>query len=97
MNLERILMVLKQPHISEKSATMTSKHAQFAFKVLTDATKLEVKLAVEHLFNVKVKDVNLLNVSGKSKRFKQHEAKRSDWKKAYVSLQSGYDINFSEI
>lgn len=97
MNLERILMVLKEPHISEKASTITAKQNQFAFKVLNDATKAEIKSAVEDMFKVKVTGVQVVNVKGKSKRFKQHEAKRSDWKKAYVTLQSGFDINFSDI
>lgn len=97
MNMERILTVLKEPHISEKASTITAKQGQFAFKVLVDASKVEIKQAVENMFKVKVKSVQVVNVKGKSKRFKQHLAKRSDWKKAYVSLQSGSDINFSEI
>ena len=95
MNAERLLMVLREPHTSEKTTIMADKFKQFTFKVLKTATKTEVKLAVEHMFNVKVKNVSIVNVSGKRKRFKQLNGKRSDWKKAFVSLQSGYDIDFT--
>lgn len=95
MNFERLMMVLREPHTSEKATIMADKFKQFTFKVLTTATKNEVKLAVEHLFNVKVKSVSIVNVGGKRKRFKQMSGKRSDWKKAFVSLQTGYDIDFT--
>jgi large subunit ribosomal protein L23 len=95
MNLERLMMVLHGPHTSEKATIMADKFKQFTFKVLNNATKLEVKQAVEHLFNVKVNDVTIMNVKGKRKRFKQMNGKRSDWKKAFVSLQPGYDIDFT--
>ena len=95
MNAERLLMVLREPHTSEKSTIMADKFKQFTFKVLKCATKSEIKLAVEHMFDVKVKNVSVINVKGKKKRFKQLSGKRSDWKKAFVSLQSGYDIDFT--
>ncbi len=95
MNAEKILMVLRAPHISEKSTTLSDKLKQFTFKVMKTATKKEIKLAVEKMFNVKVNHVSVLNVKGKHKRFKQTSGKRSDWKKAYVSLQEGYDIDFT--
>ena len=95
MNAERMLMVLREPHTSEKATVMADKYKQFTFKVLKTATKAEIKLAVEHLFNVKVKNVTTVNVMGKRKRFKQLSGKRSDWKKAFVSLQFGYDIDFT--
>jgi large subunit ribosomal protein L23 len=95
MNIERLMMVLREPHTSEKATIMADKFKQFTFKVLKTATKTEIKLAVEHMFNVKVKSVSIVNVSGKRKRFKQLNGKRSDWKKAFVSLQSGYDIDFT--
>lgn len=95
MNAERILMVLREPHTSEKTTVMAEKFKQFTFKVLNNATKTEIKLAVEHLFNVKVKCVTVMNVKGKTKRFKQTTGKRSDWKKAFVSLQPNYDIDFT--
>ncbi len=95
MNAERLLMVLREPHTSEKTTVMADKFKQFTFKVLKTATKGEIKLAVEHMFNVKVKKVCVLNVKGKRKRFKQLSGKRSDWKKAFVSLHTGYDIDFT--
>ena len=95
MNAENLLMVLREPHTSEKSTVMADKFKQFTFKVLKTATKLEIKLAVEQLFNVKVRSVSVLNVKGKKKRFKQTSGKRNDWKKAFVSLQPDYDIDFT--
>lgn len=95
MNAERLLMVLRMPHTSEKSTNLADKQKQFTFKVLKDATKNEIKLAVENSFSVKVKSVSVLNVKGKAKRFKQLSGKRSDWKKAYVTLHENFDIDFS--
>jgi large subunit ribosomal protein L23 len=95
MNAERILMVLREPHTSEKTTVLAEKFKQFTFKVLKTATKQEIKLAVEHMFNVKVKSVSVLNVKGKTKRFKKTNGKRSDWKKAFVSLQENFDIDFT--
>ncbi|MCE3044560.1 MULTISPECIES: 50S ribosomal protein L23 [Legionella] len=95
MNAERLLMVLREPHTSEKATVMAEKYKQFTFKVLKTATKNEIKRAVEELFNVKVKNVSVMNVKGKSKRFRQLAGKRSDWKKAFVSLHENYDIDFS--
>ena len=95
MNAERLMMVLREPHTSEKATIMADKFKQFTFKVLKTATKSEVKQAVEHIFNVKVKSVSIVNVKGKQKRFKQTTGKRSDWKKAFVSLQPEYDIDFT--
>lgn len=95
MNAERLMMVLREPHTSEKTTVMAEKFKQFTFKVLKDATKSEIKMAVEHIFNVKVKNVSVVNVKGKSKRFKQTSGKRSDWKKAFVSLHADQDIDFT--
>lgn len=95
MNAERLMMVLREPHTSEKATVMADKFKQFTFKVLKNATKTEIKLAVEHVFNVKVKSVSVVNVKGKSKRFKQTSGKRSDWKKAFVSLHEDQDIDFT--
>lgn len=95
MNSERLMMVLREPHTSEKSTVMADKFKQFVFKVLKNATKTEIKLAVEHIFNVKVRSVSVVNVKGKSKRFKQTSGKRSDWKKAFVSLHADQDIDFT--
>ena len=95
MNAERLLMVLREPHTSEKATVIAEKLKQFTFKVLKTATKNEIKKAVEHVFNVKVKDVSVINVKGKAKRFKQTSGKRSDWKKAYVTLHADQDIDFT--
>lgn len=95
MNAERLMMVLREPHTSEKTTVMAEKFKQFTFKVLKTATKDEIKQAVEHMFNVKVRNVSVVNVKGKKKRFKQTSGKRSDWKKAFVSLHPDYDIDFT--
>lgn len=94
MNQERIFKVLKAPHVSEKATLVADRANQFVFKVAKDATKTEIKAAVEQLWNVKVKSVSTLVVKGKTKRFGRSEGKRSDWKKAYVALQEGFDIDF---
>ena len=95
MNAERLLMVLREPHTSEKSTVIADKFKQITFKVLKTATKTEIKMAVEELFNVKVKNVSVINVKGKTKRFKQTTGKRSDWKKAFVTLHADQDIDFA--
>ncbi|MGB3619832.1 50S ribosomal protein L23 [Ketobacter sp. MCCC 1A13808] len=94
MNQERLFKVLRAPHISEKATLVADQSNQFVFKVATDATKAEVKAAVEKMWDVKVKSVQTLLVKGKAKRFGRGMGKRSDWKKAYVSLQDGFDIDF---
>jgi len=95
MNPERLLMILRAPHTSEKTTIIAEKNKQFTFKVLKNATKNEIKQAVEHMFNVKVSGVSVVNVKGKKKRFKQLAGQRSDWKKAFVSLHPGSDIDFT--
>ncbi|TCO82282.1 LSU ribosomal protein L23P [Plasticicumulans lactativorans] len=94
MNQERLLKVLLAPHVSEKSAGVAESGSQVVFKVAADATKPEIKGAVEMLFNVKVKSVNVSNVKGKRKRFGARFGVRSDWKKAYVALEAGQEIDF---
>ena len=94
MKQERIFSVLRAPHISEKATLIAEKNNQFVFKVAKDANKAEIKAAVEQLWNVRVKSVETLVVKGKSKRFGRNMGKRVDWKKAYVSLQDGHDIDF---
>ncbi len=95
MNQERIFKVLLGPHITEKAATAGDGGAsQIVFKVTTDADKREVKAAVEKLFDVKVVDVRVVNVKGKTKRTRHGVGKRNDWKKAYVRLADGQDIDF---
>ena len=95
MNQERILQVLLAPHVSEKSTLAADANGQHVFKVLPGATKVEIKQAVEQLFEVKVAQVRVMNVKGKTKRFGQREGKRSDWRKAYVTLAEGQDIDFA--
>lgn len=97
MNQERIFQILKTPHISEKSALLGDNANQAVFQVATDAKKVEIKEAVEQLFGVKVADVRTVNVKGKSKRQGQRRGKRSDWKKAYVSLQQGHEIDLASL
>jgi len=94
MNEERMLKVLIAPHISEKSSMVAEQANQVIFKVATDATKPEVKKAVEKMFNVEVNAVRITNMKGKSKRFGQRLGRRNDWKKAYVTLKAGQDIDF---
>ena len=95
MNEERLLQVLLSPHISEKAAMLADVASQHVFRVTTDATKSEIKQAVEKLFSVKVAKVQVVNVKGKSKRSGQRLGKRSDWRKAYVALEAGHDIDFA--
>jgi large subunit ribosomal protein L23 len=98
MNQERLLKVLLGPHISEKSTQVAEQHRQIIFKVLRDATKQEIKSAVELLFDgVQVNAVRVLNVRGKVRRFGQIIGRRKAWKKAYVSLKEGSDIQFAGI
>ena len=94
MSQDRIFRVLLGPHVTEKTAVAADKENAFVFKVLPNATKPEVKVAVEKLFDVKVVDVRLANVKGKTKRTRFGVGKRSDWKKAYVRLEQGQDIDF---
>ena len=95
MNHERLFKVLLGPHITEKSAMSAGTATQVVFKVATDATKLEVRKAVEQLFEVKVDGVRVVNMKGKTRRTKTGLGRRSDWKKAYVRLAEGQDIDFS--
>ena len=97
MNQERIFQILKTPHISEKSAVLGDNANQAVFQVATDAKKPEIKAAVEQLFDVKVANVRTVNMKGKTKRQGQRRGKRSDWKKAYVSLEQGHEIDLASI
>lgn len=96
MNQERLLKVLRAPHISEKATRIADEHGQYVFKVEPDATKPEIKKAVELLFEVKVKAVRTLVRKGKTKRTARGLGKRSDMKLAYVSLEAGQDIDFAD-
>jgi len=97
MNQERIFQILKTPHISEKSAVLGDNANQAVFQVATDANKAEIKAAVEQLFDVKVANVRTVNMKGKTKRQGVRRGKRSDWKKAYVSLEQGHEIDLASI
>jgi len=92
MNQERVFQVLLGPHVSEKS-TLAAEANQAVFRVATDATKDEVKQAVEQLFEVKVLDVRTAKVKGKRKGFGRIRGRRSDWKKAYVQLEEGQELD----
>ncbi|MGE5027091.1 MAG: 50S ribosomal protein L23 [Betaproteobacteria bacterium] len=94
-NQERLMQIILAPQISEKSTHIADKHEQVAFKVVSDATKPEVKAAVELLFKVQVDSVQILNVKGKVKRFGRTIGRRKDWKKAYVCLKPGQEITFA--
>jgi len=95
MNQERIYQVLLGPHVSEKATMLAETSRQFVFKVRLDANKLEIKKAVEKLFNVQVAYVNTTVVKGKNKRFGRSLGCRSDFKKAYVALKDGFDLDFT--
>ncbi len=97
MNPERMYQIIKRPHISEKSALLGDAANQAVFQVATDASKGEIKQAVEQLFNVKVADVRTVNMKGKSKRMGMRRGRRSDWKKAYVSLEQGHEIDLASL
>lgn len=96
MNQEQLMNVLLEPRVTEKTSLMADANRQFTFKVKTDASKEDIRLAVEKMFEVEVESVQVLNVKGKQKRFGQRLGKRSDWKKAYVKLKPGFDIEFME-
>ena len=94
MSTERLMTVLLGPHLSEKSTRLGEKHNQVVFRVRRDATKAEIRAAVEAMFEVEVDRVQVVNQQGKRKRFGVTRGKRSDWKKAYVSLAEGHDLDF---
>ncbi len=94
MNDEKLAKVLLAPRVTEKSTAAADQHRQFVFKVVRDASKPEIRQAVEKMFEVEVESVQVLNVPGKNKMFRRAPGKRSDWKKAYVKLKPGFDIDF---
>ena len=96
MNSERLYKVLLAPVVSEKSTRVAELHNQVAFRVIQDATKDEVKAAVELLFKVQVDSVRMLNRKGKEKKFGRTPGRRSNLRKAYVCLKPGQEINFAE-
>ena len=95
-NQERLMQVLLAPQISEKATQLADKNEQVVFIVTPDATKPEIKAAVELLFKVQVKSVQISNLKGKVKRFGRMVGRRSDVKKAFVCLKPGQEINFVE-
>ena len=94
-NPERLMTVLLAPVVSEKGTFIADKYEQVVFRVMQNATKPEVKAAVELMFKVEVESVQIANVKGKKKRFGTHMGRRKNWKKAYVSLKPGQEINFA--
>ncbi len=97
MSIERVKLagVILAPIVSEKSSNAAEDNNQFVFRVEKSANKLQVKKAVELMFDVEVDSVRVLNVKGKVKRFGRTLGKRSDWKKAYVKLKAGHEIDFA--
>jgi len=95
MNQERMYQVLLAPHVSEKSTLLAEEKNQHVFRVASDATRSEVKTAVEQIFKVKVERVRIMNVKGKVKRFGGRIGKRSGMRKAYVTLAAGNDIELA--
>ena len=95
MNQERVFQVLLGPHVSEKAAIVADLNNQYVFRVAIDATKLEVRKAVEQLFKVNVDDVQTLKVKGKVKRNRHGFSTKPTWKKAYVRLEQGQEIDFA--
>ena len=91
----RLLQVIEGPLVSEKSTYVADKFEQVIFRVATTATKPEIKAAVEQLFKVQVESVQVVNVKGKLKRSGRFAGKRKDWKKAYVALKPGQELNFA--
>lgn len=94
MNQERLMSILLEPRVSEKSTMVADKNNQFVFKVAGGANKQEIKQAVEKMFAVEVASVQICNIKGKSKLFKYQQGSRQGWKKAYVKLKPGFDIDF---
>ncbi|MCP4076750.1 MAG: 50S ribosomal protein L23 [Gammaproteobacteria bacterium] len=97
MNDQRVFQVIRAPHISEKAAIIGDASNQHVFKVAVDAKKEEIKAAIEQLFKVKVSRVRTANVKGKTKRQGARLGNRSGWKKAYVSLEQGHEIDLAVV
>ena len=91
---EKLMQVLLGPHVSEKATALAEAGNQVVFKVRSDATKTDIRQAVELLFEVKVERVSVVRIPAKQKRFGQRAGARQAWKKAYVRLAAGQDINF---
>ena len=93
MNTAKLYEVIRAPRVSEKTARLQEVSNQYVFEVATDATKADIKVAVEKLFDVKVEAVNVVNVKGKAKAFRFRQGRRGDWRKAYVKLAEGQSID----
>jgi large subunit ribosomal protein L23 len=93
MNDAKLYALIRAPRVSEKTARLQELSNQYAFEVATDATKADIKVAVEKLFAVKVEAVNVVNVKGKNKSFRNRTGRRGDWRKAYVTLADGQSID----
>jgi len=94
MNREQLMSVLIAPHVTEKTSLAMQNHNQYTFRVRRDATKTDIKKAVELMFEVKVSGVQVVNEPGKTRRFGRHAGRTQDWKKAYVSLAAGQSIDY---
>ena len=94
MNREQLMAVLVAPHVTEKTSLAMQNHNQYTFRVRRDATKTDIKKAVELMFEVKVAGVQVVNEPGKSRRFGGTSGRTQDWKKAYVSLAAGQSIDY---
>lgn len=97
MNDAKLYSVIRAPRVSEKTVRAQEVSNQYAFEVATDATKADIKVAVEKLFDVQVKSVNVVNVKGKSKAFRYRNGRRGDWRKAYVTLAEGQSIDVTAV
>jgi large subunit ribosomal protein L23 len=93
MSTVNVFDVIRAPRVSEKTARLQEVSNQYVFEVATDATKADVKAAIEQLFDVRVEAVNVVNVKGKNKSFKFRQGRRGDWRKAYVTLAEGQSID----
>ena len=94
MNREQLMGVLIAPHVTEKTSLAMQNHNQYTFRVRREATKTDIKKAVELMFEVKVAGVQVVNEPGKTRRFGKHAGRTQDWKKAYVSLAAGQSIDY---
>lgn len=97
MNDAKLYSVIRAPRVSEKTVRAQETCNQYAFEVATTATKADIKIAVEKLFDVKVQSVNVLNVKGKNKAFRNRNGRRGDWRKAYVTLADGQSIDVTTV
>ena len=97
MNDHRLMQIILAPIVTEKATFVAEKNNQVAFRVIADATKPEIKVAVELMFKVQVEDVQVLNRKGKAKRFGRFVGRRRNERKAYVSLKDGQEINLAEV